>query len=282
MNSESETDTEPFDASEYVSQFNVIGTISLDQETELKCDFTSQLLYDAFLKKCQVTLEYSAKEHELLKLYQANVFDFVEDMRNLRQTEIKSILTYLDKENEYLADLVIICWCLPRTDMYRSRQNYNNKYKENISKFNPTLVELVDFFVIRNFCIETITKTNSVPVHCIDLLWYYMNGLSLEFSFTNAENSTYISFTMLEDEFIEFTFNLEYLLDFGLGRVVYKSDPLNKGALKDFLKNFVSNPEYVQMLISGNTSQNYIKQLERIAKDPIRYFDEKVTVLLPQ
>ena len=263
------------DPDAYIKQFNVIGT-----DGEINCEDLSKILYSTILNNFKITI--SPEEYYYFKEYQERVFDLVENLRELSVDTIPSIFDYLDKVNHYLLDIVIMQWCLPRADAFLSKKLYNINYKQNIQKYNHKLIKHIDHYTIKNFCIETLIKTNNVPVHCIDYLWYYMNGLTFEFIFCNFVCGEYIGFIVEDDDKqteIGFCFNMEFLLDLGLGQVVYENDPLSKGSLRKFLENFVTDLTIVQKMLTIPTKNNYLKQLMNISLDPPRYFGETLTIL---
>lgn len=257
----------------FVNQFNVLDLGNADDD--INCKEISKLLYEALLTRFKIQI--IEETNEILFIYQNRVYDMIDEMRDLDSEEIRSILKILDEENPCLADIVIMCWCLPRVSEFMSKNAYNNNYRMLIKNYGNKLTDIVDFFVIDNFCIETLTKTNCVPVHCIDLLWYYMNGLSIDFLFNDDKKAEYIEIDIDNDpEFTLFGFHLEFLLGLGLGRVNYPSDPLQKGTFKDFAKNqFVTNTKLIESSTNSEKigCKNYIKQIKKITSDPIKYFD---------
>lgn len=258
----------------YIKQFNVLGT-----DNYINCDGTSHILYEAILNKFKITI--TDEEYEYFKEFQERVFDLVENLRELEKSTISLVFDYLDKQNPYLADIIIMMWCMPRTDNFLSKRFYNKKYKDNISNYNHKLTDIIEHNVIKKFCIETLSKTNNIPIHCIDYIWFYMNTLGLEFSFYNSENSEYVGFTMPEDKndydgkpYIDMGFNMTYMLEIGLGRIVYQNDPGLKGSFRNFIKNVVFNPSIVEKMLTSKTSYNYRLQMKSIMSDPVKYFDE--------
>ncbi|XWV26584.1 hypothetical protein QJ857_gp0483 [Tupanvirus soda lake] len=267
------------DVKTYIDQFNVIGI-----DEFINCDNISQILYAAILNRFMINM--SEEEYIYFKEYQERVFDLVENLRELSSATIPIVLNYLDKVNPYLADIIIMLWCMPRTDNFLSKRIYNNRYKENIKKYNIKMIKNIENTVMRNFCIETVTKTNYVPIHCIEYIWFYMNTLSFEFTFYNTESSAYIGFIIPDqsdnkngETFIEFGFNMEYLLDLGLGQIVYANDPSKKGSFRNFLRNFVTNKTLVEKLLTSNTKHTYRQQLINISKNPSKYFGDTLTLI---
>lgn len=261
----------------FIEQFEVLS----DPTDNINCEEVSKLLYEAFLTKFKISL--SEESHEILLIYQNKVYNMVENMHDMSPEEIKSVLKILDEKNPYLADIVLMSWSLPRVNECLSQVGYDNKYKANIKKYNKLLVDIVDFYVVKNFCIETLGKINNVPIHCIDILWYYMNNLSIDFSFNSDVNRRYIEIKFDADdiEYIFFGFHLEYLLDMGLGQNASETDPLDKGPFRIFLKSFVGNTELVKSFATSMepSSKNYIKQLNLIATNPKKYFGTEVEVV---
>jgi hypothetical protein len=263
-----------FNVEIYVKQFNVMGI-----DHYVNCDNLSRILYAAILNKFKVTL--SEEEYNYFKEFQERIFDLVENLRELGTNEIVQVFDYFDKENHYLSDIVIMMWCMPRTDNFLSKRFYDKKYKENISEYNKKITDIIDHHAIKKFCIETLSKTNNVPIHCIDYIWFYMNTLHLEFSFYNSANSAYIGFTMPEDkddydceEYIDFGFNMTYLLEMGLGQIVYKNDPGLKNSFRNLIKNIVLNPIVVEKMLTMKTRHNYKLQMENIINNPNKYFND--------
>jgi hypothetical protein len=265
----------------YVDQFNVLGI-----DAYINCDDMSTLLYSVILNKFKVTM--TAEEYVYFKEYQERVFNLIENLRELTSATIPLIFNYLDKVKPCLADIIIMLWCMPRADTYLSKRMYNKTYKENIQKYNNKMIKNIDHNVMKNFCIETLTKTNNVPVHCIDYLWFYMNTLSIDFTFYNYVNGNYIGFQMEEDNhnntdenemFIQFGFNMEYLLEMGLGQVSYENDPGQKGSFRNFLRIFLTNTIVVEKSLTLPSKHNYQTQASNISKNPSKYFGEILTTI---
>lgn len=269
------------DPESYIAQFYVIG-----KDEVLNCDGLIHILYATILNKFKVDM--TKEEYFYFKEYQERVFDLVENLRELDGDTISIVLEYLYKINAYLADIIIMLWCLPRTDQYLSRKRYHMVYYQNIQKYNTKITNLIEHNAIKCFCLETLSKTINVPVHCIDYLWYYMNTLSLEFSFFNANSGDYVSFVMPEHkhdenhEYIDFGFNMEYMLRMGLGKISYRNDPLNKGAMVHFLKYFITDIDIVTKLLTCKTRHNYQMQMKIILNDPSKYFEDIPIEVTPE
>lgn len=250
----------------YIEQFHITG------DGDLNYDYIIQMLYSAILNKFKVTIP--EEEYVDFKEYQDRIFDLVENLRELESRFILNTLEYLKKINISLPDIIIMCWCLPRSDSYISEQIYNKKYKDNINKYNNKLINNIEHEIIKDFCIETLSKTNNVPVHCIDYLWYYMCSISLEFTFYNSRGGNYIGIIISEsdDVNINFGFNMEHLLELGLGQIVYINDPNKKGSFRNFLWHFITNSTAVKKLIAPDKKTNFHRQLITISNNPSKYF----------
>lgn len=255
----------------YLDQFDVVG-----KSGEIDCDYLSTLLYMAILNKFKINL--NNKEYQYFREYQERVFNLVENLRELSEHNIDLILTYINKVNHYLVDIVIMSWCLPRIDNYLSKKIYQRHYGQNIQKFNVKICNLITHHVVKNFCIETLTKINNVPAHCIDYIWYYMKNISLELVFYNRENGNYIGIDILDqhhptdEEITQIGLNIPYLLDLGLASVIYKDDPFGKGSFKNFLVKLLTNVDAVNILINQKKDVNFKQQLITVRDNFKRYF----------
>jgi hypothetical protein len=229
----------------------------------------------------------SEDEYTYFKEYQDRVFDLIENLREMSSATIPLVFDYLSGINATLPDIIIMLWCLPRSDQFLSKINYNKRYKENIAKYNRKLIRNIEHRVVADFCLETLTKTNNVPVHCIDYLWFYMNKISMEFIFYNSESGGYIGITILEDEedknsdeqWIELGLNVEYILGLGLGRTIYKTNPSNKGTFQKFLFKIFSDPLVVEKLVK---MPNFCRQMLTMSENPSKYFGSDVTNFSPE
>jgi len=218
----------------YLEQFGVLGI------NELNCTVVSKLLYTAFLNKFKVTM--TSEEYQYFREYQERVFDLVENLRELDVTIIGEIFSYIDKVNPSLVDIIIMSWSMPRIDIHLSKKIYDTTYKNNIQKYNDKIIKMIHCEPVRKFCLETLCKTNNVPVHCIDFIWLYTETLSLEFAFYNNESRTYIGVIVTDiDDCIEIGINMEYILELGLGRVMN-----SLCSLKQLLRRFITDEQLIK------------------------------------
>lgn len=267
------------DAKVYIDQFNVLGI-----DDEINCENLSKILYGAILSKFKISI--TKAEYVYFKEYQERVFDLVENLRELDTDTIVIVLEYLDKVNCYLVDIIIMLWCCPRTDAILSERIYKMTYKKNIKNYNYKITKNIKHYTIKNFCVETLIKSNNVPVHCIDYLWYYLDGITLEFAFTNSKSYTYIGISIPDDQKSDnrevlMSFNMELLLEIGLGKVVYdNNESSRRGSFSGVLEKICTDITIVREMIQViPTKNNYKFQLNNISKDPAKYFGEHIRQL---
>ena len=235
----------------YLRQFPVI------HENDLNCDMLSQLLYASICDRFSTTLD--ADEYRLLNEYQLKIYDFIDNCRELPVDDIGGILSSIAEKSYYLVDVVIMLWSCPRTDDQVSKRMYNNKYQDNIKRYNCKLSHYITAPFMREFCQNCLNRKTSVPIHCIDFIWFYMNQLTIELSFCNSNGASYITLTPAH-HLVTLNFNLQYLYELGLGAVVY---PV-KGSFGDFLKGVLNDEELVAALLKSPTGSNLRSQLKAI------------------
>lgn len=216
-------------------------------------------LYEALLKRFQI--EMGSMMYEQFYEYQSLVFDVVEDLHVQSVDDIKEVLEYLCKEDPYLLDVIIMSWCLPRPVSCFSKRRYQQLYEERIDLHMDKLVELVEIDPIKNFCVETLTKTNNVPVHCIDLLWRYMASIEYQLTWCNEQSGNYIS-VRIEDEEIVIGLNVYVIDNLGLG------DRKNQKEITfgETMIGIITNPDVVRVLLSQKTGDNLRDQLRSLDK----------------
>lgn len=257
------------DIKNYLEQFGVLN----------ESESLSNLLYFAILNRFRVVM--NNQQYITFKIFQEKVFNLVESMRKQDSEIIAIVFDYLSEIDIYLIDVIIMLWCLPRADTYLSKRFYNKHYEKNIQKHNYKMIKNIEHKTVKSFCMDTLTKTNNVPVHCIDYLWYYMNGISLEFSFYNYESGDYIGFSIPQGDFIflEFGFNMEKLLELGLGQIIYQN---GNGSFRNFIKNLITDIDIVKKILNtSTTNHNYFKQLLNITNDPSKYFGNMLKDIPP-
>jgi hypothetical protein len=252
-----------------MEQFGLLGSAG-----GFNCLEISKLLYEAYLNAFKIEIQPAT--YEILLIFQHRVYDLIEDLRETDSDQLKLVLKALDEQNPTLADIIIMSWCLPRVNMHLSKIAYDNEYKDNISRYNHLLTSIADFYVIKNFCIETLSKKCSVPIHCIDIIWFHMGGVSVDFGFRGDMGRHYLEFKVDDSEYICIDIHMEFILVMGLGQSVLSD---HKGPFSNFLKKFVTEPELIKALSESPTAKNYLIQLKRIVADPVKYFGEEIEVV---
>lgn len=254
---------------QYINQFNILG-----KTDGINCEYLSQLMYTCLLNKFNIKM--SEDEFKIYKEYQNRVFDLIEDLRTKDAKFMSNIFDYLSNKNIYISDIIIMCWCLPRPGTFVSNVIYDNYYRDNIKEFSPIMVKNITHNVMKNFCTETLSKTNNVPIHCIDYIWYYMSNISIDLNFIKYDRFLSIEYLNNpienQSEFVYLNVCLQYLLDLGLGCVVYEQDPLNKGSMRNFLANFMFDINFIETMIRSDKKANFRKQLSKIYTNPTKYF----------
>lgn len=241
----------------YVTQFNIVERFDM-----------SQTLFAALLNCFKIRIDQD--KYLLFRAYQESVFDLVEDLREMEVEFIQRVLEYILTINNYLPDIIIMLWCLPRTDIYLSRKKYDAEYLDLIQKYHSKMVQLIEHDIVQDFCIESLSKVNNVPVHCIDYIWHYTRNLSFEFVFYNDGSAHYVGITP-GDASIKLGFNMEYVLRLGLG----------KGSFSKVITKFVTDPALVKIMLETR-SENYRRQLGKIIQHKARYFGNGIEQIPPE
>lgn len=214
-------------------------------------------------------LHLSAFKHQIdedrmmvLSQFSSNIYDLVEYLRDQNHTVISDTLAFIEKKNAYIADLVLIMWCLPRPGEYLSTISYNLKYEENIKNYNHKIICLLGHNVVRNFCIETLSKVNNVPIHCIDYIWFYAPEL-ISFSFSNKSMMNYLMIKDVDVGSIDIGLNMPFIVRLGLGKCDYNK---KKMPFYKMIESIVSDPENIKYFSGSPTGANYTIQREELIK----------------
>lgn len=253
---------------EFINKFSLLGNTD-----GFDCPKISALLYRLFLNKFEFQINQA--ENEIISIYHNRVFNLIQAMYDLTQDQIEGVFRLLDKTDPCLVDIVIMSWLLPRPTEQTSQDMRIKNYKSNILAYSGMLSRLINFYPIRNFCVETLSKTNYVPVHCIDLLWYYMNGLTIEFNFCNDYARDYLKITVNDDQSITMGLHMEHIFRLGLGSVINVNDTLNRGPFRNYLKQFLVNEELIESILASpySGSKNFVRQKNLIMNNLSTYFD---------
>ena len=175
---------------EYLDQFHITGV-----DTVINAAYISKVLYTAFVTKFKINM--SDDEYMLFQEYRERIYLFVEDLRERSTDFIKTVLSYLLEIDPYVHNNVIFTWCLPKTTTL-SRVTYKKNYRENIQKYNGKLFTLVNSDFITNFCHQISSGNISVPIHCIDILWYHLDSSEIEINISGPMGFNYLE---IEEDF---------------------------------------------------------------------------------
>ena len=246
----------------YIKQFSVLTDSNFD------CLKVSQQLYSCFLHAFRNII--TPDDYTILREYQERIFNLVESMRELKTTEISVILTYLNSKDCCMGDIVIMSWCLPRCGKFLSKNGYLKEYKKNIAQYQQKIATLITHNVVKNFCIETLTKTNNIPTHCLEYLWYYMDEHSV-FIFDFFDNQ-YGEYVLIDYSEVEqdsdlpiMMFNMYYILMLGVGNIRYAQ----KNTLVQFIQFFISNIDNVKEINISPNGKIFRKQIKNIINDKL-------------
>ena len=242
----------------FIDQFNIISDIE-----------SSQKLYELFLNRFE--MEILPEEFQKYINFRTRIIELVTALHYLDIDVISSVLLYLTKKNEYLPDIIIMEWSLPINYTTFSQQKYKDDYEKQIEKFNHQLVKLVENETVMNFCLESLTKTNNVPIHCIDILWNYMFKMEIEFEFI-THNPYYLRIEVIEDSVL-LGINLSVIFNLKLGMHTFS----HKISFFDFIMKLIQNEQYVICFLKSKTGKNFYTQLTEINKyNPKPYSNEKL------
>ena len=257
------------EVTEYLYQFGVVGS-----DETINTDNLSQILFAAYLN--HFGKAFRIEEQVFIDEYHERIFNLVENLRNQSENNILAVLDYLYEINPYTLDLVVMTWCLPRQSNYLSEQIYLDRCITLIREYNHKLVNLVNSTVIKQFCIEALVKTNYVPMHCLDLLWYYMDGHELEFRFTDGITSKWIGIEVNDDPLsIKIIINMEYILKCGLGKI----KNMKNTTFANLLEVLMSTTESMESLRKAPTGKIFYSQYLKITKSSQQDFGKDITLI---
>lgn len=219
----------------------------------------ANMLYGMYLNKFKTDIEEEI--YELIIDHHHDIYKFVEEIRELDIDNIKEIFIELDKLLPCLVDIVIMTWSLPNASDFKTKIMYNNFYVDYIKKYNKKLFQLVEHYTVRNFCMESLIKKNSIPIHCIDILWFWMKSLDnyeIEMYFVNSGSANFINIEKNDNDLL-LGINMEYIFDYGLG-----NESCLYGTFKDFLLRLINNKEFNERY--SKFDKNYVMQRDYILK----------------
>ena len=230
---------------EYIKEFNVFNETLLE------------FLYKCILNKFQIKI--SDEKYSDYEIFLNEIFRLIESLREKEDSFISEFLLFISTKNIHLGDIIILLWCLPFPGKFISKTIYDNHYKHNIDKYNIKMINIISNTVMKNFCIESLTKTNYIPIHCIDYLWYYMSNIIINLRFIGYDRYIFIEYKNENSE-LYMHFCIDYLFDNDLGNVIYPTDPFNKRSFQEFLKTFLLDNPIKKSLISNKHLNNFYER----------------------
>lgn len=253
----------------YLKQFGITAeSINNDNDSIHK-------LYFKLLNKFDAGLFQSTTIYENFIQFEENMYDLVENLRTLDVNYISQIFDSLSIHDPRLVDICILLWCIPRSN-YMSKNRWYEAYKNLVSLWSNKIMLIIENDHVKNFCIETITKTNYVPIHCFEYLWYYLNdGVCLEHVFVNSRSGMFVGFEYDDSESgssdiiqCKFYINIEYIFMLGIGT----SDITNgKNSLQQHYLDIISNIENIDQLNKSDTFDNLVSQINSVISNWDKY-----------
>jgi hypothetical protein len=228
----------------------------------------AEVLYVSFLSR----FEQKPKDQNASKIFQDCMISYVGKLRTLDTDVIGSALKELAIINPCLPDIVIMMWCLP--DPKAENLIMNIEHKRLIETCNPKLIDICDHPIVKSFCIETVTKTNYVPIHCIDILWPYMQNRELNLRFENEQTWDFVGFLMSPGDDVDdgnynmdLSLNIDAVFSMGLGKIAIKNFSLRK-----LLYPLIFDAATIKSIYETDEGNDFKEQLKRIHANGPEYF----------
>jgi hypothetical protein len=218
------------------------------------------------------------------KIFHNCMRSYVSKLRTLDLNAIKKTLDDLFIMNPCLPDIVIMMWCLPDPES----NDLVAEHKRLISLFNKKLIDICDHAPVKNFCLETVSKTNYVPIHCIDILWPYMQGRELNMRFEDPNMWDFIGFLMspgdddVDDQNfnMDLSLNMDAIFDMGLGQISLQAPTSNKTpgpSLRKLLEPLIFDPNTIELICKTDEKDDFLDQLRKIHANGFEYFENYKT-----
>lgn len=188
----------------------------------------------------------------------------------INETTLGDIFEECDKNCPEVIDIIILLWCHV-SNRPLSKKQYIEKQKKMISTKLQQLLGHVSHNTIRNFVIDVFSKESYVPVYVIDLLWYWIDGLTIEFNFITYEMADLIKIEQDYDNesvTIILSINMQYILDLGLGHL----RNIHGVSFRDMIISLITNPQLVNNILQTPNAHNFKTQTEYIMRNSLAYF----------
>ncbi len=224
----------------------------------------SVILYNQLLSgfRQEIPMDHYQKMFD----YQRAVYELLVILRKYSVEQLGSALTLINSYDPYLADDIILSWCLPAPRISTSNDNlpkfaypsitsYYSEYADNIKKYNSTMANIYGNDVFLSACTDIMDKKCRIPAHCLEYIFRYIQNYIIELDFCDYSQADYINFALedgVESSCI-LEFNMVFLLEVGVGKPV-----------RDFIVMLITQPNMVERLKQCLTKNNYIQQREEI------------------
>lgn len=245
----------------YLQQFNISDSVN-----DISC---IHKLYLKLLNRFDPGYFDSISAYETFIEYESNMYDLVENLRELDTSYIYKVFETLSEYDHRLPDICILLWCVPRSN-WMSKNKWYSEYAKLIDRWSSKILELIDNKYVQDFCIETITKTNYVPIHCLEYIWYYLNEfVCLEHVFINSASGMVIGFEYDHTDSnnkhdtiqCKFHINIEYIFMLGIGK---SSIVPNKKSLQEYWLDFIYHIDKIDNIQEADTYANLVSQINSI------------------
>lgn len=266
---------------EYLSQFNVLG-----KDEYLNTEHISFILYKTILSKFRTF--FTSQEHELLMCYQIRTLSLIENLRKLDTVFIDSVMKYIQSQNIYLVDIIIMMWCFP-TDIGINKNTYDMKYEKNTKKYNHKMIKLVNEDYLENFCIESISRNGHIPIHCFDYIWNYIDSVDFTLEFINYNCGDYIKISIYQEKIVDsdielqilLGINMVYLMKNGLGNCKYKHQ-IDNVSFNEIIYKMLYTKNISDELLKSKTGENFKIQMNQIKKNPELFFESSILEMIQE
>lgn len=170
------------------------------------------------------------------------------------EEDLLSIFSWLLEHDACLLDVILMCWCIPNGCF--SEAGLERLHKQLVLEQLPKLIALRDTEPIKQFCIETVTKTCQLPVHCFDLIWPYLTLQQYTIAWKPAGMSKMIYLSYDDDNCLEIHLDASVIHKLGLGMIPDR----NGLTFMSLHKSIVENAK--ELISKTPTGNNFLEQLQ--------------------
>lgn len=229
----------------------------LNYNLRLDYKYTFGKIYESY-KNNSVGLSVAPEDFTFTCDMISNFSRLINDLRERDIEYIEFFLDYMYKKNNDIVNIIIMLWSLPEKDT--EYNNYFDKYKENIQKYNHKLIKLINTEPIKNFCKDVINNNYSTTSHTLDIIWYYLQKYEnneINFIGDNFKNKIFCKTINGNNLFIV---NMKQIIDYGLGNVKYNDNSIN---FQNVIKYLINDEECIN-IYGGENSKHYETQRDKL------------------